>query len=515
MLAPLVILFSILPFSKRKRAALQLTESYPFDKVRLILLSSALLMLSLASLDLKSGGKPYMGSKSGLEIYFLLDISKSMMAEDVKPSRFIRARSNIVSIIKNLKDDRVGLIPFSDEVTISVPLTNDYEIFLENVEGLEEEVFMGGGTNIGEAIALAEKSFDQCGSSEATKIIILLSDGEDHDSYALKKSQKTRAAIYGIGIGTLEGGLIPDREGYMKGEDGQPIISKINEKYLESIADKFYIAREDGSEIKELIYDLSKLRKGSKNEVKMFNHTHYFQFFIFLGLVLLALALSRKRGKASFFALMFVLNFMKTDPAKAFFNEGNYWRKKGEYEKGAESYSKAIDSSPNEEKYMKFYEYCKKKVDEKKSGGEKKKENEKKKGEDKKLEKREDKSGGNEKDKKSSENERDNQREGSEGKGKEDFDNNKEDKKSLDGKNEDNKKEGKGNSKRKRGSHSKNDKGVEEGSENRKKEVKVEKVGKRTDGLFEIVEQMERKEKSEKRKINKPKRTKNSSGKDW
>ena len=140
----------------------------------------------------------------------LIDTSKSMLTEDVQPNRIERAKKITEDIIDRLEGDRIGFIPYSSAAYIQMPLTDDYDLAKMFLEVIDTDMIGGGGTNVGTAIKLASESFNRTANSD--KVIIILSDGEEHDSDSidvLKSVRDDSLKVYTIGIGTEKGGLIP------------------------------------------------------------------------------------------------------------------------------------------------------------------------------------------------------------------------------------------------------------------------------------------------------------------
>ena len=177
-----------------------------------------------------------------LEIIFALDTSKSMLATDIKPNRLERAKLALKDLIKKLPGDKVGLIAFSGTSFLQCPLTMDYNAFGISLDSLNTSSIPRGGTVIGEAIETARKAFKA--SSSGTGILILISDGENHEGDPVAKAKeaaKDGLKIFTIGIGSPEGELITlrDENGnsyYLKDEQGNVVKSVLNEKILQEIA---------------------------------------------------------------------------------------------------------------------------------------------------------------------------------------------------------------------------------------------------------------------------------------
>ena len=192
---PINILFAVLPIAscvllylggKKKEEILNRLNLKTVSKYRILRSIFAVLGLALILISLL-GPQSFIGvtkvHKEGLDIYVLIDTSKSMLVEDIKPNRISRAKNIIESIIDKLDGDRIGFIPFSSAAYIQMPLTDDYQLARMFLDVMDTDMIGGGGTNVGTAINLAQKSFNE--SSSADRVIIILSDGEEHNSNSI------------------------------------------------------------------------------------------------------------------------------------------------------------------------------------------------------------------------------------------------------------------------------------------------------------------------------------------
>lgn len=269
-----------------------------FVKKTLIVFAVLFLVIALA--------RPQFGTRmrevhrKGIDIIFVLDTSNSMLAEDIKPNRLARARSEIQSFLQMLQGDRVGLVCFAGLAFVQCPLTLDYgaaKIFLDvvNTAMIQEQ-----GTAIGTAIRTAVDAFK---SKELKyKAIILITDGEDHNTdpvEAAEYAKQNGVAIYTIGIGTREGNPIPVRDQHgtvverKKAKDGTIVISKLNEADLLKIASitggKYHRASSGELELEKIYAEISKMEKRDlSSNLKTYNEDR-FQYFLFFALILLAI----------------------------------------------------------------------------------------------------------------------------------------------------------------------------------------------------------------------------------
>ncbi|GHT03451.1 membrane protein [Bacteroidia bacterium] len=221
------------------------------------------------------GSKLETVKKQGIEVMICLDVSNSMMAEDVSPNRLSKAKQLLARLVDDMNNDKVGLIVFAGDAYVQLPITSDYVSAKMFFSSLNPSMVPTQGTAIGSAIRLALNSFTP--SESSTKTIILITDGENHEDNAVEMAQA--AAEKGItvnvlGIGSPEGAPIQTRNGYMKDNQGNMILTVLNEKMCEEIAvaGKGLYARVDNSNgaVKALQKELDKKNK-SEVESKVYS----------------------------------------------------------------------------------------------------------------------------------------------------------------------------------------------------------------------------------------------------
>lgn len=240
--------------------------------------------------------------QQGLDIMIAVDVSKSMLTQDVKPNRLERTKLAIRDLLKKVQGDRVGLMPFAGTAFMMCPLTTDYDGFAMSLDDLSTDSIPVGGTNIARAIEEALKTF---GSQQLKyKALVILTDGEQQQGDALVAAQKARdkgVRIFTIGIGTAEGDLIqvPQSDGsmgFLKDSDGNYVKSHLNEGLLQQIAYETggaYV-RSSGAEFGlDYLYthELSKWAKRNFQEKTEKKYYEQFQWPLALGLVFLVLSL--------------------------------------------------------------------------------------------------------------------------------------------------------------------------------------------------------------------------------
>ncbi|MCM8782558.1 MAG: VWA domain-containing protein, partial [Candidatus Omnitrophica bacterium] len=221
-----------------------LLASFDIHKYRLkqLLIIVVFLLVILSFMRPQWGFKWQEIKRKGLDILVAVDVSKSMLAEDIKPNRLERTKLALRDFVKHLKGDRIGLIAFSGSAFVQCPLTVDYSGFILSVDALDINTIPKGGTSISSAIRQAIESYE--GGLKKYKVLIIITDGEDHEGDPLKAAevaQKEGIKIFCIGIGTNEGELIPvtDENGnkaFLKDRNGAVVKSRLDEALLQKIA---------------------------------------------------------------------------------------------------------------------------------------------------------------------------------------------------------------------------------------------------------------------------------------
>lgn len=187
--------------------------------------------------------RPQLGSKlrevevEGIEMMLAVDVSNSMMAEDFAPNRLERTKYSINRLLEGLKQDRVGLVVFAGDAYVQLPITADYTTARNFVGQISPSMVSRQGTAIGAAIDLAASGFSS--DTEGSRVIILITDGENHEDDAVSAARRAAEKgikVYTIGIGTPEGAPIPLGDDFIRDEDGQMVVSKLDEETLRQIA---------------------------------------------------------------------------------------------------------------------------------------------------------------------------------------------------------------------------------------------------------------------------------------
>jgi Ca-activated chloride channel family protein len=265
-------------------------------KVALLILAMAMLCLTIARLQF--GTHLEKVKREGLDIVIALDVSNSMLAQDIKPNRLERAKQEIRGIIERLSGDRIGLVPFAGDAFVQCPLTIDYPSAEMLVGVVDNTSVSQQGTNISAAISVAAKAFDQ--KEREHKVLLLLTDGEDQQGGAVAAAEDARKEgirIYTVGIGSPAGEPIPmldrtgNKVGYKKDENGDVIVSKLDEETLQKVAlatgGKYYNATPSEMELDRIFDEISKLEKKEQEGTLVTRYDDRFQWPLLLALVLL------------------------------------------------------------------------------------------------------------------------------------------------------------------------------------------------------------------------------------
>ena len=207
------------------------------------LTSSGLILLIFAASGPQIGTRVAPVDRKGIDLVFALDVSKSMNAQDVKPSRLEKAKFEISQMIDQLKGDRIGLIVFAGSSHLYLPLTSDYDAAQLFLDAIDTKMIPSQGTDLSTALRTAMSAFNE--ESEKYKVMVLVTDGEDHEGAAVElvtRASESGIITHVVGVGTLKGSLIPiiDKSGsssYKRDKKGILITSKLNEAILTKLAD--------------------------------------------------------------------------------------------------------------------------------------------------------------------------------------------------------------------------------------------------------------------------------------
>lgn len=307
--AIVIVGFLLVAIWKRKKqkafADLDLLEKLSPEKskfkpvLKLIMICLALAFLVFGLMNPKMGTQLKTIKRQGVDIVFALDVSKSMLAEDIAPNRLEKSKQIISKIIDKLGSDRVGIIIYAGNAYPLLPITTDHgaaKMFLQNAN---PDMVSSQGTAIDEALRLAKTFYDD--DTQTNRFLFVISDGEDHEENSggiTKEVLKEGIKTYTIGVGTNKGGPIPIKSngkflGYKKDKNDEVVITKLNVQTLKTIADRGdgkYILGNNTSKTIEFVEEL--LLKAEKKEFETKQYSDYkdqFQWFVGLGLLFLIL----------------------------------------------------------------------------------------------------------------------------------------------------------------------------------------------------------------------------------
>jgi Ca-activated chloride channel family protein len=263
-----------------------------------ILTLTGLLLVLFAASNPQWGTKKEKIKAQSADIFIAFDISQSMMAQDISPSRLERAKRFTEKLIQNLKGDRVGLIYFAGDAYLQMPLTNDYAAAELFIKSANPDLAGTQGTAIDEAIDLAMRAYEE--DVQHQRALIIISDGEDHDAEAIalaKEGAEAGLVIYTVGVGTETGAYIPimnrGRTEFKKDDEGAPVMSRLNIPNLQEIArnggGEFYLVNQGEEGILDLKDRLSRLQKREVEQKSFSEFNSYFQWFLGIGILFLLL----------------------------------------------------------------------------------------------------------------------------------------------------------------------------------------------------------------------------------
>ncbi len=264
---------------------------------KLVLWSLVIACFSIALVNPKFGTKLETVKREGVDIVFAVDVSKSMLAEDIAPNRIDKSKQLVTQVINNLASDRIGIIAYAGQAYPQLPITTDYasaKMFLQN---MNTDMLSSQGTAISDAIEMATTYFND--EEQTNRILIIISDGEDHSENAVEAARialEKGIKIFTIGVGKLQGGPIPLKrngiiESYKKDKNGEIVITKLNETVLKEIAsvtDGFYLNGSNTKAVVDAIKESLLAMDKKEFETKQYtDYNHQFQLFLGFGLFFL------------------------------------------------------------------------------------------------------------------------------------------------------------------------------------------------------------------------------------
>ena len=275
----------------------EISNSKPL--LKFIIISIALLMLVISLVNPKIGTELKTVKREGVDIVFAIDVSKSMLAEDIAPNRIIKSKRIVSELFNNLGSDRVGIIAYASTAIPVLPITTDFSSARMFLESLNTDMLSSQGTSIAEAINLSKNYFND--ENQTNRVLCVISDGEDHEIQNNNLSDIARESgitIISIGVGSPNGAPIPIKENdivksYKKDDKGEVVITKLNENILKDMAIQtggIYFKGDNTSLVVNSIVDELKEMDKQEFESKQFvSFKDQFQWFLFVGLFLIIL----------------------------------------------------------------------------------------------------------------------------------------------------------------------------------------------------------------------------------
>ena len=298
----LVALFAWALYDRRRRlarfgdpatvATLMPDASTGRMKLKFILFTTAVILVILAAARPQFGSKLREQKSEGIEMMLAVDISNSMLAEDFEPNRLERTKYAINKLFDGLEQDRVGVIVFAGDATVQLPITSDYRMAKAVAKRISPSMASVQGTSIGKALSLAEMSFSS-GSGDS-RVIILITDGEDHEGNVMQAAERAAEQgirIFTIGIGTPEGAPIEIGGEFIKDEKGDMVVSKLDEKMLQEIAritgGAYIRATKQSIGLDEIVRAINDMEQSELSTVRFEEYNEQFQYLIAVAFALL------------------------------------------------------------------------------------------------------------------------------------------------------------------------------------------------------------------------------------
>ena len=318
--------------------------------------------------------RPQMGTRishdkrTGIETIIAMDISNSMLAEDVVPSRLDRTKMMVENLVDNFTDDKIGLIVFAGDAFVQLPITSDYVSAKMFLSDIHPSLMATQGTDIATAINMATNSFTQ--QQGVGKAIIVVTDGEDHEGGALeaaKDAKKKGMRVYVLGVGSPNGAPIPLGNGnYMKDRTGNTVMTKLNEEMCRQVAEAgggAYIHVDNNSNAQQqLDNELSKLTKKEMQSTIYSDYDEQFQAFGIIVLILLIIEIcildrknplarrinifGRRQRTATVLLLLFAATASVAQTDRQYVTSGNKLFRNGQFDQAEVAYRKAIEKNP-------------------------------------------------------------------------------------------------------------------------------------------------------------------------
>ncbi len=277
--------------------------------LKIFVISLAIFCLVVALVNPKMGTKLETIKREGVDVVFAIDVSKSMLAEDIAPNRMEKSKQLVTQIINNLGSDRIGIIAYAGSAYPQLPITTDYSSAKLFLSQMNTDMLSSQGTAISEAIELAKTYYND--EEQTNRVLFIISDGEDHvgeSSNIAEQADQEGIRIFTIGVGETNGGPIPLKrngivQSYKKDQNGETVITKLDEQTLKDIASEAngeYIYGKNTEKVVDKVKEILNGMNKKEFEAKQFaDFKDQFQWFLGAGLLLLFLdifLLDRKTG---------------------------------------------------------------------------------------------------------------------------------------------------------------------------------------------------------------------------
>lgn len=342
-------------------------------KIRALLASFATILLAIALANPQWSTTKNTLSNAKSDIFVVLDVSRSMTAEDIKPSRLDKAKQVVYRLIDQMRSNRMGLILFAGRAYLQMPLTEDLGAIETFVGGADPDMIPTQGTAIGSSIDLAMRMFGD--DNNNGKMILVISDGEDHDKgaeEAAEKARKSGAQVFTIGVGTIQGGTMPIYNvgilDVKKDDNGQPIITKLNAEGLKNIAKSGggeYFNADNGDALTKSIKSVT---SGDKKKLSRYtrykDYESFYAWFLWPAMLILLFLffqdkmsfqnISRKR-KSTILSILALLGMLSNIHAQEFMSQArnaDKLYKNKEYALAEEKYDAALKQDQNNQVFL-------------------------------------------------------------------------------------------------------------------------------------------------------------------
>ncbi len=311
MIAVLILVAYLRRRNLAKFGNLELVKSLMPEVSQWRIKTKSVLFLLAVTAVIFAAARPQFGSKlreqksTGIEMMLVVDVSNSMLAEDFAPNRLDRTRYAIDKLFASMSQDRVGMVVFAGEAKVQLPITSDYRMARSFTKRLSPELVQVQGTEIGQALTLATLSFSN--NRDAGRVIVLITDGESHDSSALdaaKRAAEQGVKIFAVGIGTPDGAPVKVNGEWLKDEKDEMVVSRLNEELLQQITAAtgggYIRATNAAFGLEEIVGEIEKIEQGELTTLSFEEYNEQFQWILAIAAILLlleSLLLSRRNPR--------------------------------------------------------------------------------------------------------------------------------------------------------------------------------------------------------------------------